>query len=57
MRGRGERVILKHIIMYTRARCEESDAARKFLKQHNIPFDELNIDENQGAPKFVMCIN
>lgn len=47
----------KHIVMYIRAGCEDSEAARKFLKQHHLHFEELNIDENPEALRFVMRVN
>jgi glutaredoxin len=45
------------IVMYTRLGCEDSDAAREFLKQRRIPFVEVNIDEELAALAFVMSVN
>jgi mycoredoxin len=45
------------IVMYTRPGCEDSDAARKFLKRRNIPFVEVNIDKDPTALEFVMKVN
>lgn len=47
----------KHILMYTRPGCEDSDAAREFLKKHHIQFDEVNIDKSREALDFVMSVN
>ncbi len=43
--------------MYTRRTCEDSDAARAFLKAHGIPFIEIDIDEDPAAMEFVMRVN
>ena len=47
----------KRIRMYTRSGCEDSDAARKFLKQNKIPFEEIDIEQNKKALQFVESIN
>lgn len=47
----------KHIVMYTRVDCEDSDAAREFLRQRQIPFEEVDIDSNREALAFVMRVN
>jgi len=47
----------KRIVMYTRVGCEDSDAAREFLKRHQIRFEEVDIDKNQEASKFVISVN
>lgn len=47
----------KQIVMYTRVDCEDSDAAREFLKQHHIPFEEVDIDKSPKALEFVMSVN
>jgi glutaredoxin len=48
---------LKRVLMYTRPGCEDSDAAREFLKMHHIQFEEVNIEENPEAMGFVMRVN
>lgn len=50
-------MIPQHIVMYTRMGCEDSDAAREFLRQRHIPFEEVNIDGSQEALEFVMRAN
>jgi len=47
----------KHIVLYTRAGCEDSDAAREFLKKHRLPFEGVDIDKSQEALEFVMRSN
>jgi tryptophanyl-tRNA synthetase len=54
---RGKRVTSIHIVMYTRVGCEDSDAAREFLKQRHIPFEEVDIDKSREALEFVMRAN
>lgn len=44
---RGKRITPGPIVMYTRAGCEDSDAAQEFLKQRHIPFEEVDIDKSQ----------
>ena len=43
--------------MYTRVGCEDSSAARDFLRERGIPFDELDIDQNSETLAFVMTVN
>ena len=43
--------------MYTRVGCEDSSAARDFLRESGIPFDELDIDKNPEALAFVRSVN
>lgn len=50
-------MIPKRIVMYTRADCEDSDAAREFLKKRHIDFEEVDIDRNPEALAFVMSVN
>lgn len=47
----------KHIVMYTRAGCEDSDGAREFLKKYRLPFEEVDIDRSRQALEFVMRSN
>ncbi|HVB99549.1 MAG TPA: glutaredoxin family protein [Candidatus Dormibacteraeota bacterium] len=54
---RGEHVPAKQIVMYARPGCEDSDAAREFLKRHDLSIEEVNIDENEVALKLVMSVN
>ena len=47
----------KRVRMYTRVGCEDSSAARDFLREHGVPFEEVNIDRNPEALAFVMNVN
>lgn len=47
----------KHIVMYTKPGCEDSDSAREFLRHHHLPFEEVNIEENSKALQFVITVN
>ncbi len=47
----------KHVLMYTRPGCEDSDAAREFLRKHHILFEEVNIDKSREGLEFVMSVN
>lgn len=47
----------QRIVMYTRPDCEDSDAAREFLKSRGISFEEINIDEDEAARSRVMNAN
>lgn len=43
--------------MYTRVGCEDSNAARDFLREHGVRFEEVDVDENPEALAFVMGVN
>jgi glutaredoxin len=47
----------KHIRMYTRANCEDSSAARQFLREQGVHFEEVDVDESPEALAFVMSFN
>lgn len=47
----------QHVRMYTSVGCEDSDAAREFLRSHHIDFEEVNIDQNPEALQFVVNVN
>jgi glutaredoxin len=47
----------QRVLMYTRTGCEDSDAARKFLRKHHIRFEEVKIDQSREALEFVMSVN
>jgi glutaredoxin len=56
-RGGNKSMASKRILMYTRTGCEDSDAAREFLRAHHIQFEEVNIEENQEAMGLVRSVN
>lgn len=43
--------------MYTRVSCEDSSAARDFLRAQGVRFEEVDIDKNPEALAFVMNVN
>jgi glutaredoxin len=43
--------------MYTRVECEDSNAARDFLQERGVPFEQVTIDKNPQALAFVMSVN
>ncbi len=47
----------KDIRMYTRVGCEDSSAARDFLREQGVYFEEVDIDQNPEALVFVMSVN
>ncbi len=47
----------KRVLMFTRPGCEDSDAAREFLRADHILFDEVNIEVNREGMEFVMSVN
>lgn len=47
----------KHVRMYTRVGCEDSNAARDFLREQGVRFEEVDVDENPEALAFVMGVN
>lgn len=47
----------RSIRIYTRGWCEDSHAAKDFLKQHHIGFEEIDIEKDPQAAQFVMNAN
>jgi len=45
------------ITMYTRPTCEDSDLARRRLQELGIPFQEINVDEDEVAAQYVERVN
>ena len=56
-REKDESMTPKRVLIYTRTDCEDSDAAREFLRNHHILFKEVNIDKSREALEFVMSAN
>ncbi len=48
---------MTNIKMYTTTRCSDCRRAKQFLKEHNIPYEEINIEEHEDAAEYVMKIN
>jgi glutaredoxin-like protein len=45
------------IIVYGADWCGDCRRARRFLQQHNIPFEWINVDQNKQAEQYVLSIN
>ncbi|HEY2930617.1 MAG TPA: glutaredoxin family protein [Acidobacteriota bacterium] len=45
------------IRMYTTVWCPDCHAAKRFLKERGIEFQEINIEEDPGAVDFVVQAN
>jgi len=43
--------------MYTSVNCEDSIAARHFLREQGVHFEEVDIDESAKALAFVISFN
>ena len=48
---------MTNIKMYTTTWCSDCRRAKQFLKEHNISYEEINIEEHEGAAEYVMKIN
>ena len=47
----------KRIVMYTTTWCRDCKAARKFLAERGIPYEEVDIDRRPEAAEIVMRMN
>jgi mycoredoxin len=45
------------IRIYTTSWCPDCYRAKSFLKQRGIAFEEINIEDTEGAAEFVMSAN
>lgn len=45
------------IKMYTTTRCGDCRHAKRFLNEQGIVYEEINIEETDGAAEYVMSIN
>ncbi|MFC6592371.1 glutaredoxin family protein [Deinococcus lacus] len=43
--------------MYTTSWCPDCHVTKRALEARGIPFEEINIEENEGAAEIVMGIN
>ena len=48
---------MAHIKMYTTTWCGDCRNAKRFLEARGIAFEEINIEEHEGAAEYVMKIN
>jgi alkyl hydroperoxide reductase subunit F len=42
---------VKHIKIYTTATCVYCHAEKEFLKEHDVPFEEVRVDTDEAAAK------
>jgi len=47
----------KKIVMYTTPWCRDCKAAKKFLAERGVPFEEVDIEQRQEAAQIVMDLN
>jgi mycoredoxin len=45
------------IKMYTTTRCGDCRNAKRFLSEQGVAYEEVNIEEHEGAAEYVMKIN
>jgi mycoredoxin len=48
---------MKSIKMYTTTWCGDCRSAKRFLNEQGLVFDEVNIEEEEGAAEYVMKVN
>ena len=48
---------MAQIKMYTTSRCGDCRAAKRFLSEKNIPYEEIDIEDVDGAAETVMQAN
>ncbi len=49
--------MLEKVKIYTTEWCGDCLIAKKYLSKLKVPFEEINIEEDQEAAKFVMAVN
>jgi mycoredoxin len=47
----------KKIVMYTTPWCRDCKAAKKFLAERGVPFEEIDIEQRPEAAEIVMRLN
>lgn len=48
---------MANIKMYTTTFCGDCRNAKRFLREQGVDFDEINIEEEEGAAEYVMRVN
>lgn len=48
---------MAEIIMYTTSWCPDCRRAKRFLRERNVSYREVNVDEDPDAEDLVMCVN
>jgi mycoredoxin len=49
--------VTKRILIYTTTWCRDCRAAKKFLDEREIPYEEIDIERNPDAAEIVMKLN
>ncbi len=47
----------KRILMYTTSWCRDCRAAKKFLDERGIPYEEIDLEKDPAAAETVMRLN
>ena len=55
--GKQDTTVNQKVKMYTTTWCPDCRRAKYFLKEHAIPFEEINIEDTPGAAEFVIEVN
>ena len=37
------------VTVYSKTKCVQCEMTKEFLKQHNVEFEEINVEENEEA--------
>lgn len=48
---------MAQIKMYTTTTCGDCRNAKRFLKEQGVAYEEINIEETEGAAEYVMSLN
>jgi mycoredoxin len=48
---------MAEIKMYTTQWCGDCRNAKRFLKENNIAYEEIDIEQNEGAAEYVIKLN
>lgn len=48
---------MAQIKMYTTTTCSDCRNAKRFLKEQGVVYEEINIEETEGAAEYVMSLN
>lgn len=48
---------MANIKMYTTTWCGDCRNAKRFFKEHGLDYEEINIEETEGAAEYVMRVN
>ena len=48
---------MTQVKMYTTSTCSDCRAAKRFLSERNIPYEEINLEDVEGAAEIVMQAN